>query len=82
LIKIINLFFALIICIANIYFTPFTYNIIKTSGGGFGYGLMALPFLLLMHLFGLPAIYSLLKNYANHSLLMMFNTIGFCCLMA
>ena len=76
MIKNFNITIAVLILISNIYFLYITCIIIYTSGGPFGFGIIALPFTFLAHLFILPSIMVLKKKHHKSPILLLTNSVG------
>jgi hypothetical protein len=74
---ILNYIAVSIIIVSNTFlFFPLTYKIIKETGGPMGYGLLILPFLIVFHLFLIPAFISLIKKSTISWTLVIINTIA------
>ena len=72
--RILAYIFLFIIVGANIYYLPLTFQIIKSGGGSFGFGLLALPFTGGINLLQITALLSIIK-YRNN-VLSTINSIG------
>ena len=73
----LNRVFALFIILLNIgYFLPMTTKIIISEGGTWGLGIIILPFLLLTHLFLIPAISSWISKDNKPIGFLILNIIG------
>jgi len=66
----------ILIIINLLYFLPITLEVIKSGGGGFGYGMILLPITIVSHLFIAPAVTTWIKKKENHSGLLIVNSIG------
>ena len=74
--KKINLILGIIIILENVYFVQLTIIIVKTYGGPMGFGLLLMPFLILIHLFLIPAFFVLINKYRESKILLFINIIG------
>ena len=74
--KIINRIISGLIILTNIYFIPLSFNIIKSTGGPFGYGLLLLPFILPANLLLITAGLTFKQKYQNNILLLRINAVG------
>lgn len=73
----INKFTGLLIIGTNVFFfIPKTIEILLTSGGPFGFGLLFLPFNLFLHLFLISGILILTKKFENNKILAWINLFG------
>ena len=75
--KTLHKIIAIAILLVNVYFLYMTIEIIRTSGGPMGWGLLALPFTVTANLLMVPAVLSLQKRYEGSTLLLAVNAIGF-----
>ncbi len=74
--KIINRVLSIFIFLINIYFLPYSFLIIKSNGGPFGFGFMLLPLSLLMNLMLISAGMTFKDKFNNNRGLLTINGIG------
>ena len=68
---------AILVIGINIYpCIPNTFGIIKSQGGGFGYGLLLLPILFIVHLSLISAFLTFFKKLSNEIALVVSNSVG------
>jgi len=72
----INKIVSILIILLNLYFLPFTIMQIYRSGGPMGFGLMTLPFTILIHLLLISAILIFKKRFENNILFLVLNSFG------
>jgi hypothetical protein len=75
--NVLNKVVSVLIILLNLYFLPFTVIQIYTSGGAMGFGLMTLPFTLLINLLLIPAILIFKKRFENSIFILILNSTGF-----
>ncbi len=66
----------ILILINLFYFLPITFQIIKSGGGAFGYGMIVLPIAIGAHLFVVPSVITWTNKEKNQSGLLIINSIG------
>jgi hypothetical protein len=66
----------ILILINVLYFFPVTFQIVKSGGGAFGYGMIVLPITIFAHLFVIPSIMTWTRKDRNHTGLLIINSIG------
>jgi hypothetical protein len=64
----------ILILINALYFIPLTIQILRSAGGGFGYGLLPITFI--FHLFIIPSVATWIKKRKNQRGLLIINSIG------
>jgi hypothetical protein len=71
--KKINLFLSITIFILNLYYLPLTVISLYTSGGAMGFGLLFLPFSLIVNCSILTAVVSLKTRFRESKTLLVIN---------
>ncbi|MEO9872147.1 hypothetical protein [Ekhidna sp.] len=67
----------IILIISNmVFFVPMTFSVLRSGGGGFGYGLLLLPITIVAHLYIIPGVISLFKKYQTSIGLLLINISG------
>lgn len=67
----------IILLVSNmVFFMPMTFSVLRSGGGGFGYGLLLLPITTVAHLYIIPGIISLFKKYHASIGLLLINISG------
>lgn len=59
-----------------LYFLPVTFQIVKSGGGAFGYGMIILPITIIAHLFVIPSIMTWTRKDKSQTGLLILNSIG------
>jgi hypothetical protein len=66
----------ILILINLLYFLPVTFQIVKSEGGAFGYGMIILPVTIIAHLFIIPSIMTWTRKEGSQTGLLILNSIG------
>jgi len=74
--KTLHKIIAIAILLINVYFLYWTIEIIRTSGGPMGWGLLILPFTVAVNLLIIPAVLSLQKRYEGNDYILTVNAMG------
>ena len=74
--KTANWIISTLLILANLYFLPLSFDIIKSTGGDFGYGLLFLPISLSINLFLITSIMTFKKNFNSSFGLLILNSHG------
>ena len=74
--KAINWTISTLVILTNIYFLPFSFVTIKSTGGAFGYGLLILPISLSINLLLISAGLTFKTKFYNSIGLLIINGIG------
>ena len=69
---------AVLLILANIYFIPLSFILLKSKGGPFGYGLLAVPITLSVNLLLISARYSFKSRFNGSYEILMLNCLGLC----
>lgn len=75
--NILNIFFSVLIILMNLYFLPFTIIQIVTTGGPMGFGLLSIPFTIIINSLLIPSYLALKSKYKNNLLILIINSLGF-----
>jgi hypothetical protein len=71
---------AVLILILNaFFFLPETVDILKTNGGGMGFGWLILPFVIFLNSFVVPALLSFTKKFKESNAIFWINQVGIIC---
>ena len=74
--KAINWTISTLLFLANIYFLPFSFLTLKSTGGAFGYELLILPISLSINLLLISAGLTFKTKFNNSTGLLIFNGLG------
>lgn len=74
--RIPNIILSIVIIGANLYYFPLTVQIIRSGGGSWGFGILALPFTIVINLLLIPGIVFLFSKYEKKKGLLLTNIIG------
>jgi len=58
------------------HFLDITFNILKTCGGGMGFGYLLLPFILPINFLLITAFMSFNEKFADHNFIFLINLFG------
>ena len=72
----INLIIAILVILLNLYFIPLTINILKTSGGAMGFGLLAFPFSLVVNSSLITTFLTFKSRFKESKMLMVINFLS------
>lgn len=75
-ISIINRLLAAFVIASNVYFLPTTLEIICTNGGPMGFGYVALPFILPLHIVLIFSIVTFRKKSQNCNKYLLINSLS------
>lgn len=66
----------ILILINLLYFLPVTFQIMKSGGEAFGYGVIVLPITIIAHLFLIPSIMTWTRKDKSQTGLLIINSVG------
>jgi hypothetical protein len=74
--RITDIFIPTLIILSNLVFIPLTIQIITTTGGPMGFGLLILPVTISINLLLLPAILTIVKRNESNTGFKIINLLG------